>query len=230
MKGIYSRKRSKIKRKSLKKRRIKGSGNCGSRGRIEPSLAEDMFYFKIRWNSRLNRYLYYHEYDEMMPYLTIELASREEWLANQIEPNELEDVLSLPTCNAMEIINLEIRDLDSEILIVQRERIRNGSYGSSQQNPELLRLERERYKYLAIKNYLERMINADVIDTRPPEPLPLGRYSSSILPDPNTRADEIKQTAAENPDSLFNWGGRKRRKAKRKSIKRKKNYFSKRFM
>lgn len=220
----------KSKRKSLKKRRIKGSGNCRSRVSVEPVRAEELLYFKIEWHMDImNNYVIYDSYSEGDNYLSIELATAEDWLAHNLEPIPGIDIVPLPT-NIMERqVNYEINMLTLRIEDEVRTRVLSGSRWRT---AEELRLKRERYKFMAIKEYIGRIINANAV--RPAESVVMGRHSSSILPDPDVTAEEVPQVIAFQENTIFpTWGGRKRRKSlkkKRKSIKRKKNYFSKRFM
>ncbi len=220
----------KSKRKSLKKRRIKGSGNCRSRVSVEPVRPEEVLYFKIEWHMDImNNYVIYDSYSEGDNYLSIELSTGEDWLAHNLEPIPGIDIEPLPT-NIMERqVNYEINMLTLRIEDEVRRRVLSGSRWRT---AEELRLKRERYKFMAIKNYIERITNANAV--RPAESVVMGRHSSSILPDSDVTAAEVAPLFEFQENSLFsNWGGRKRRKSlkkKRKSIKRKKNYFSKRFM
>ena len=208
----------KTKRKSLKKRRIKGSGNCASRSRIEPEPArgENSMYFTVKWIPGVD-YRIYDEYHPNDNYLILNVGSSVDWLAYQEGLRDFDDVISVPTNNMLALIDLQIRDLTNNIDFEVRNRV---IAEIRHRTMEELELKRERYKYMAIRHYVYRMLNADV-EARPPVHLPYGRRVSTGTVFPQAVAEEIKQTAAEYPDSLYPLGlGGRRKKSLKKKRKR----------
>lgn len=221
----------KTKRKSLKKRRIKGSGNCGSRSRIEPEVAraQDVAYFTVKWTEGFTYGRIYQDYHPNDNYLTINLGRDTDWIAYQEGSREFDDVVAVPTTNMLRLINNEITTFEMMISRAVIDRIRLQQRGRS---AEELELKRERYKYLAIKDFATGLLNAEVETRGPISPsLQVARRVNSVLPEerfPQEQATEIKQAFPEIEDSLYDpnlWGGvrrksvKKKRKRARKSIK-----------
>lgn len=207
----------KSKRKSLKKRRIKGSGSSSSRVAVEPVRAEEVLYLKIEWHMNImNNYVIYDSYREEDNYLSIELATAEDWLAHNLEPIPGTEIVPLPT-NIMEIqVNNEINMLTLRIEDEVRARLSFSRFRTAEE----LRLKRERYKYMAIKHYVTGMLDAEVSHIEPVR-LQVARRinNNTVVPEP--QAQEIIQTVSENPNTLY-WGGKKSRKRKIKKTKRSK--------
>ena len=208
----------KSKRKSLKKRRIKGSGSSSSRVAVEPVRAEEVLYFKIRWDIALmNNYVIDDSYNEEDNFLRIELATLEDLEAHNSHPIEGTEIVPLST-NIMERqvddeINILTQRIEHEVRRRERERERF-------RTEEELRLKKERYKYMAIKHYITGMSPAEVSHIEPVI-LQVGRRinNNRVVPEPH--AEEIIQTVSENPDTLYR-GGKKSRKRKIKKTKRSK--------
>lgn len=213
----------KSKRKSLKKRRIKGSGSSSSRVAVEPVRAEEVLYLKIKWHMDImNNYVIYDSYSDEDNYLSIKLSTAEDWLAHNLEPIPGTEIVPLPT-NIMERqVNYEIDMLTLRIQREVRARVLNGSRWRT---AEELRLKKERYKYMAIKHYITGMSHAEVSHIEPVS-LQVARRISNNRVVPGPEAEEIIHTYPRNPNTLY-WGGKKSRKRKIKKTKRSKKSKSK---
>ena len=199
--------------KSRKNKKIKGSGNFLSRTRVEPAEAEEIMYFTIKWKD-YDRYRIYSEYNPNNSYLTLNIGTSTDWIEYNNGTSEYDDVISIPTNNMIQLINLQIRDLDSNINSVIYNNVIRGIVTMTQDE---IHVKREKYKYMAIKHYVTGMLDAEIA----PVSLQVGRRinNSTVVPEPV--AELIPQSVVENPNTLY-WGGKKSRKRKIKKTKRSK--------
>jgi hypothetical protein len=204
--------------KSRKNKKIKGSGNFLSTTRVQPETAEveEIMYFTIKWKNN-NGYRIYTQYDPNNSYLTLNIGTSTDWIEFRNGSRVFDDVISIPTNNMIQLINLEIRDLDNELeqAILRRIRLRLNTTATDE-----ITLKRQKYKYMAIKHYVTGMLDAEVSHIEPVS-LQVGRRinNNTVVPEPT--AELIPLSVAENPNTLY-WGGKKSRKRKIKKTKRSK--------
>merc|ERR1711934_261660 len=187
--------------KYRKNKKIKGSGNFLSRTRVEAAEVEEIMYFTIKWIPD-NTYRNYSEYNPDNSYLTLNIGTSTDWIEYNNGTSEYDDVISIPTNNMIQLIDLEIRDLDIQIEQAIRRRVRLGLNTTA--TDEII-LKHQKYKYMTIKHYVTGMLNAEVSHIEPVI-LQVGRRinNNRVVPEPH--AEEIIQTVSENPDTLYRGG------------------------